>query len=321
MSRIRTIKPEFPQSESTGRISREARLLFILLWTIVDDEGRARAASRMLASLLYPYDDDAPALIDDWLYELEQEKCIRRYEIDGSTYLEIINWKKHQKIDRPSKSRLPEFNAASHVFASPREPSRVLDADLGPGPGPGKDDPSSSLRSEEGVVPSDEGTKPKRKSKRRKIAYTSDFEAFWKGYPTDANMGKEETFLFWQKIDPEERELAIRSLPAFNEYCRKNPDYRPVHAVRYLSKKRFEGHAQAHAETPAPNVTPMAKRFWADVDSERWKAHDRYLKSIGKVGASETDARPDGPDTRLRRGWYFESPWPPGHDAERQRAA
>ena len=98
-------------------------------------------------------------------------------------------------------------------------------------------------------MPSDEGTKPKRKSKRRKIAYTSDFEAFWKGYPTDANMGKEETFLFWQKIDPEERELAIRSLPAFNEYCRKNPDYRPVHAVRYLSKKRFEGHAQAHAET------------------------------------------------------------------------
>lgn len=130
MSRIRTIKPEFPQSESIGRISREARLFFILLWTIVDDEGRARAASRMLASLLYPYDDDAPALIDGWLRELEVEKCIRRYEIDGSTYLEIINWRKHQKIDRPSKSRLPEFSAASQVFASPREPSRALDAAL-----------------------------------------------------------------------------------------------------------------------------------------------------------------------------------------------
>jgi hypothetical protein len=59
MARIRTIKPEFPQSESMGRISRDARLLFVQLWCICDDHGRTRAASRMLASLLFPYDDDA----------------------------------------------------------------------------------------------------------------------------------------------------------------------------------------------------------------------------------------------------------------------
>ena len=59
MARIRTIKPEFPHSESMGRVSREARLCFILLWTIADDAGRLRGNSRMLASLLYPYDDDA----------------------------------------------------------------------------------------------------------------------------------------------------------------------------------------------------------------------------------------------------------------------
>jgi hypothetical protein len=75
----------------------------------------------MLASLLYPYDNDAPGLIDEWLHELELEKCIRRYVIDGATYLEIVNWKKHQKIDRPSKSRLPEFNSDFQIFASPRE--------------------------------------------------------------------------------------------------------------------------------------------------------------------------------------------------------
>jgi len=42
MARIRTIKPEFPHSESMGRVSRDARLLFVMLFTIVDDEGRAR---------------------------------------------------------------------------------------------------------------------------------------------------------------------------------------------------------------------------------------------------------------------------------------
>lgn len=129
MGRIRTIKPEFPQSESIGRISRFARLLFILLWTIADDAGRTRAASRMLASLLYPYDDDAPELIEAWLQELEREGCIFRYEVEGTTYLEVKNWKKHQKIDRPTPSRLPGLEEGSLLT---REASREIDADLGP---------------------------------------------------------------------------------------------------------------------------------------------------------------------------------------------
>src|SRR6478735_5662947 len=80
LARIRTIKPEFPQSESMGRISRDSRLLFIMLWTLADDEGRLRGNSRMLASLLFPYDDDAPKLIPKWLVELEQESCVIVYE-------------------------------------------------------------------------------------------------------------------------------------------------------------------------------------------------------------------------------------------------
>ena len=129
MARIRTIKPEFPQSETVGRLSRDARLLFVQLWTIVDDAGRARAASRMLASLLYPYDDDAKKLVDRWLDELERAGAIRRYEVDGSQYLEIVKWLDHQKIDRPSPSRLPPYREPS---MKPREDSRASDADLVP---------------------------------------------------------------------------------------------------------------------------------------------------------------------------------------------
>src|SRR5512139_970870 len=99
MSRIRTIKPELPQSETIGKLSRDSRLLFILLFTIADDAGRFRAASRMLASLLYPYDDDAPKLVGAWLDELERHGIIRRWIVEGATYGEIINWLKHQKID------------------------------------------------------------------------------------------------------------------------------------------------------------------------------------------------------------------------------
>lgn len=131
MPRIRTIKPEFPQSESIGRLSRDARLLFVQLWTLADDSGRARAASRMLASLLYPYDDDAPGLIGDWLDELQAEGMIQLYEVDGATYLQIVKWLDHQKIDRPSPSKFPGFDEASRKIASPREDS-LRTKDQGP---------------------------------------------------------------------------------------------------------------------------------------------------------------------------------------------
>jgi len=118
VARIRSIKPEFPQSESMGRVSRDARLLFVQLWCICDDHGRTRAASRMLASLLFPYDDDAPNLIDGWLNELVREGCVRVYEHDGGRFLEIPNWLKHQKIDKPSKQQFPAFGESSRILAS-----------------------------------------------------------------------------------------------------------------------------------------------------------------------------------------------------------
>jgi hypothetical protein len=81
----------------------------------------------MLASLLFPYDNDADSVakttradVEAWLAELEREGCITRYESNGSTYLEISNWLIHQKIDKPSK---PQFPEPSRPLASIREVS------------------------------------------------------------------------------------------------------------------------------------------------------------------------------------------------------
>ena len=108
--RIRSIKPEFWESESLGRVSREARLLFIGLFSCCDDVGRARASSRLLASRLYPYDDDAFKKLPGWISELEKQGCIRLYQVDGEAYLDIPKWQNHQKIDKPSASKLPSFD-------------------------------------------------------------------------------------------------------------------------------------------------------------------------------------------------------------------
>jgi hypothetical protein len=165
MARIRTIKPEFPQSESMGRVSRDARLCFIQLWTLADDEGRLRGNSRMLASLLFPYDDDAPALIDGWLSELEAQASIRRYQIEGTSYVQVTEWTKHQKIDKPSPSKIPPipvdfepvvkppFDEASIILAKAREASsedqgsgsRIKDLDQGKDQGSKKATPAPWL--------------------------------------------------------------------------------------------------------------------------------------------------------------------------------
>ena len=107
MARLRTIRPNFAQSPVTGRVTREARLLFILLWPIADDAGRLRLDFEVLREQLFPFDADAAMLLPIWLDELEREGCIERYGIDDAEYLRIPQWKRLQTIDRPTRSRLP----------------------------------------------------------------------------------------------------------------------------------------------------------------------------------------------------------------------
>lgn len=85
----------------------------------------------MLASLLYPYDDDAKKAIERWLLELNNEGCITQYAVGDDHYIQINNWAQHQKIDHPSKSKIPAFDGNSLSFAKPREASINLAWDQG----------------------------------------------------------------------------------------------------------------------------------------------------------------------------------------------
>jgi uncharacterized protein YdaU (DUF1376 family) len=122
----------------------------------------------------------------------------------------------------------------------------------------------SSLRSESSVF-----EKPTRARKRKpsnsRIEYPPDFERFWRGYPTDSNMSKAEALREWEKLDAVDREAAERSLAAFRAYCSKNPDYRPVHAIRYLKLRRFDGHisTNGHDGTSPARSEKEAMMSWA----------------------------------------------------------
>lgn len=108
MARIRSIKPEFPHDETLGSVSRDARLLFILLWTCADDAGRFRASPAYLRGQLFPFDDDAtPAMVEAWLKELESIGRVRIYRTNAETYGAVTNWARHQRVDNASRRTCP----------------------------------------------------------------------------------------------------------------------------------------------------------------------------------------------------------------------
>nr|DAS69576.1 MAG TPA: replisome organizer [Caudoviricetes sp.] len=112
--RIRTIKPEFWRSEDIAALSIEDRLLFIGLWSYVEDNGVGRDEPQLIQCDLYPLDTftEASVRTHGGLTRLSQQGLITRFEgPDGRRYLQINSWDKHQKINRPSKPRFPQYNA------------------------------------------------------------------------------------------------------------------------------------------------------------------------------------------------------------------
>jgi hypothetical protein len=124
MPRIRTIDPHFPQTASLSRVSREARLFFILLWTVVDDAGRLRLNHERLKERLYPLDEDAPSMLPVWIGELESARCIELYRVDDVEYLRVRGWRQLQKIQHPTRSRLP---SAPHEIQEIQEIQEILE--------------------------------------------------------------------------------------------------------------------------------------------------------------------------------------------------
>jgi len=105
--RIRTVKPEMRQDERYARLSYPARELFNGLITMADDEGRFRAMTGAILGHVFPYDEDAPRKLREWVAEIKVSGMIVFYVDDGVPYGAFRHWAKHQRINRPRASELP----------------------------------------------------------------------------------------------------------------------------------------------------------------------------------------------------------------------
>jgi hypothetical protein len=106
MPRIRSIKPQFWLDENLGNISRDARLLYIGLWNLSDDQGVFEWRPGRIKIQLFPYDNDiAGQDINEWLGLLIETGDIIKFEYNGHTFGYIKSFLEHQKIDRPSEKK------------------------------------------------------------------------------------------------------------------------------------------------------------------------------------------------------------------------
>lgn len=153
MARIRTLKPEIWQDEALGTVSVEAQCLFVGLITQADDHGRLEGGAARMRALIWPYKPEIPVEhVEEWLNELQSSALVQRYTIAGRQYVALPGWHLNQKVDRPSDSKIPPPpDDADVVLANPREGSRIIALDQGPGikdQGSGPDE--DSLRSSSG---------------------------------------------------------------------------------------------------------------------------------------------------------------------------
>lgn len=137
--RIRSIKPEFWRSEDINNLSIDDRLLFIGLWSYVDDNGVGRdelpvVVADLFAGDMFANPRETVARVSRGLSNLFSAGLIDRYQVDGKAYLMICKWNAHQRIDKPAKERFPRSDGELEVVRDTlATPSRDIRETVAPG--------------------------------------------------------------------------------------------------------------------------------------------------------------------------------------------
>jgi hypothetical protein len=230
--RIRSIKPEFWRSDDIDRLDWATRLLFIGLWSYVDDNGVGRDRESDIAADLFSGDlsrdpRDTLATVSGGLQKLSEGGQIARYTVEGKSYLFVNSWAKHQRIDKPAKGRYPLPTCEDAI---PRETLATPSREVRDTPAPGTGEQGNRGTGEEEIL-SDKSDE------------TEDrFEEFYRLYPRKE--AKQDARKAWgqitKKIDPQ---TVIDGLTAY--VFNPDPKFRPL-AASWLRGQRWEDEASVH---------------------------------------------------------------------------
>ena len=277
MARSRNIKPGIITNDELASTSSFARLVFIYSWMLADYNGNLEYKPVKLKVQTLPYDD---VDIDGLVTELERFGFVKRYDENGSRYMHICNFKKHQNPHKNESSRGSEIPTPESVESrkkakekaeqnhKPKDdsvkdqiktepvPSQngTAPADslsLIPDPGSLIPDPIELPCASDAARLDDHGKSPE--------LYSEDFNQFWKAYPSKKN--KRTAALKFKKLrekksTPEFLAFLIEDIECRakgHEWLKNNGDYIP-HAATYLNQERWNDPA------PVTDITTGSSR-------------------------------------------------------------
>ena len=112
--RKRMVDPSYWSNPKAREVGIYAWTLFGAMWSIADDAGRLRDEPHFIKGTCLPqYDHATTTRTKRWLDSLETIGVIHRYSVGGSKYIQIAQWNKYQKVNRPSPSTIPPPNSLS----------------------------------------------------------------------------------------------------------------------------------------------------------------------------------------------------------------
>lgn len=236
--RIRSIKPILWDSESLGRCSVLARLTFLGMISMADDDGRGRADVRYLLGRIHTYANDVTeGQLQAAVEELRASRCVVLYAAGPAHYYYLPGWRGNQLINRPTPSVLPP----PPVGTDNEAPLRSGD-DETPPPPPGPEQPVLLFKVAEGPGPKDWALRS---------AKIVEYRLSFPGIDVEAECRRA-----WQ-------------------WCEDNPSGRKPHdqMAAFLSRwmaKAWRESKEAPAATPA-KATPKCRRcFHKEPVSDKW---------------------------------------------------
>lgn len=190
--RIRTIKPEFWTNEKLCSLHECTHMFAAALLNYVDDEGYFNANPGLIKGALFPIRETSRS-IPDMLHDLSKIGFLKLGETDDERkYGLVINFRKHQFINKPSASKIKGLDISWYCteplrenYCSATEPLHGSSCSATIGKGSGNKEQGTGNRD---ISAHSRGT----------CTYSKEFEDFRAQYPKHRHGGKQQDWASWK---------------------------------------------------------------------------------------------------------------------------
>ncbi len=230
----RIIKESICRSDSIDSLSWFEEVLFYRLIVVCDDYGRFDGRAAVIRGACFPLKDIRNAQIEKALNKLSTAGMVKKYEVQGKPYLQLIAWERHQQI-RAKNSKYPACETSCNQLIS---------------------DDIRCTRNRESKYENRESYSRNENAGERAKACVERFDFFWCYYPLDKNRYlAEQAYISVISDDIYTEDDLVESAKNYAEYCKITKTDKIYHADNFLKKCVFEDYLPGKYKKPAHQMT------------------------------------------------------------------